>query len=253
MRSVGIIPARYGSTRLPAKALADIAGQTLIERVYRSTCRAEILERVIVATDDRRIADEVRRFGGEAWMTSPDHASGTDRVAEVARSLGLPRAGVVVNIQGDAPFVPPSMITSVVNALREDELASMCTLAAPITDEREMEDPSIVKVVLDNRGGALYFSRAPIPRLKDEQAAQQYENTRYKHIGPYAYRNQFLARFTRLPVGTLENLEGLEQLRALEHGYRIKMVLTAEECLEVDTPGDLERARALAAKSEVTR
>ncbi len=253
MNAVGIIPARYGSKRLPGKALADICGQTLIERVYRSTSQSGVLGRVIVATDSDDIAREVRRFGGEVRMTSPDHESGTDRVAEVAAAMDLPGSAVVVNIQGDAPFVPASMITAAVTALSADDACVMSTLYSRITEPDELANPNIVKVVLDTRGCALYFSRAAVPHLKEPAADDAGAAFHFKHIGPYAYRKDFLLRFTALPSGTLERLEGLEQLRALEHGFRLRMVETEEDCLEVDTPDDLERARKLAQHDEVRR
>ncbi|MCD5391135.1 3-deoxy-manno-octulosonate cytidylyltransferase [candidate division NPL-UPA2 bacterium] len=244
MRVVGIIPVRYHSTRLPAKALADIAGKTMVERVYSQAARAGVLEKVIVATDTKRIYKVVRGFGGEVRMTSPRHPSGTDRVAEVASKLKMPGEGIVVNIQGDAPLIPPRMINQLVKPLLDNPDLDMSALYHGIEGYRELFNPNIVKVVIDKEGFALYFSRLPLPYLRDEETFNYF----YKHIGPYAYRKSFLLKFSRLPMGRLEEAEKLEQLRVLENGYRIKMVETKYDCIEVDTPRDLEKAREIIKK-----
>lgn len=246
MRIVGIIPARYASRRFPGKPLADIGGQTMIERVYRQARKSRVLERVIVATDDERILWEVRRFGGEVRATSSRHRSGTDRVAEIASRLKIPRDGVVVNIQGDAPLLPPAMINQLVKPLLDCPEVNMTALCGRIKEARELSNPNIVKVVLDREGFALYFSRLPIPYLRDKKTLNFALSTLnyYKHIGPYAYRKSFLLKLAKMAPTPLEKAEKLEQLRVLENGYRIKMVRTRYDCIEVDTPADLRKVRA---------
>ncbi len=239
MKVFGIIPARYGSTRLPAKILADIEGKTMIQRVYERARRSPSLNRLVVATDDDRIYDRVRSFGGEALMTSPAHPSGTDRVAEAARGLGAGEADVIVNIQGDQPLFEPGMIDEVVGPFREDPGLEMGALVYPIRTPEELANPSVVKVVRDRKGFALYFSRSPMPYVISNSLTPRY----YKHIGPYAYRMEFLLQFTQLERGELERSESLEQLRALEHGYKIRVVETRFDSQEVDTPEDLEKVR----------
>jgi 3-deoxy-manno-octulosonate cytidylyltransferase (CMP-KDO synthetase) len=238
---VGIIPARYESKRLPGKPLALIHGRPMIHHVYERASKASTLQRLVVATDDPRIQKEAKQFGGEVLMTSPDHISGTDRVAEAARKLALTDDAIVVNIQGDEPLLQHEMIDSLVQILHEKSDASMATLAHPATKTDEFLDPSIVKVVLDSLGRALYFSRAPIPALRDGSSGPSY----YKHLGFYGYRNGFLQEFTQLPQGAMEKREKLEQLRALEHGFRILVVITPFDSLSVDTPEDLARIRKL--------
>ncbi|HOX11451.1 MAG TPA: 3-deoxy-manno-octulosonate cytidylyltransferase [Spirochaetia bacterium] len=239
---VGVIPARYASTRLPGKPLADILGKPMIRRVYESAARARVLDRLLVATDDERIAMVVRAFGGEAVLTSPDHPSGSDRIAEAIRDV---RADIVVNIQGDEPFVSPTMIEEAVRPLLEDPTLPMSTLMHEIPEE-SFGDPNVVKVVVNLRGEALYFSRSliPFPRKRDGHRA-------YEHVGIYAYRAEFLRTFTQLPPSPLERFESLEQLRVLENGYRLKVVETRAPDyvpLSIDTVEDLERARKLAEK-----
>jgi len=237
---VAMIPARYESTRLPGKPLALIDGKPMIQHVYERARAADLVERVLVATDDARIADVVRRFGGEAVMTSGDHQSGTDRIAEVARGLD---AEVVVNVQGDLPFFEPHMVAATVQLMRADAALPMATLKASIHDAADMANPNVVKVVTDHDGYALYFSRSPLPYWRDGAAA---DCLGYRHIGLYAYRRDFLLAFARLTPTPLERAEKLEQLRALEWGFRIKVAETACAAIEVDTPEDLERARACA-------
>jgi 3-deoxy-manno-octulosonate cytidylyltransferase (CMP-KDO synthetase) len=247
---VAIIPARFGSTRLPGKPLSEIHGKTLIQRVHERVRDARCLDRVLVATDDERIAAAVRVFGGEAVMTWAGHATGTDRLAEAASAL---EAEIVVNVQGDEPLLEPAAIDAVVRALQEDASLPMATLSVPLRDAEEMLSPSVVKVVTDARGMALYFSRRPLPFMRaaggDERLAAEYAVARglaRKHVGLYAYRHAALTRFASLPPSPLEVAEGLEQLRALHHGMGIRVVeRTGDGGVAVDTPEDLERVRTL--------
>lgn len=241
-RVVALIPARYESTRLPGKPLALIDGKPMIQHVFERTCAVDVVDQVLVATDDGRIADAVRAFGGEVAMTSPGHQSGTDRIAEVARDLD---AEIVVNVQGDLPFLEPAMVQAAVALMHADTILPMATLKVPIRDEAEMTNPNAVKVVTDRDGFALYFSRSPLPYWR---AAASGGILGYKHLGLYAYRRDFLLRFARLAPTPLERAEKLEQLRALEWGFRIKVAETSGAGIEVDTPQDLERARAWAAR-----
>ncbi len=246
MRIIGIIPARYASHRFPGKPLADIGGRTMVERVYRQAKKSKVLERVVVATDDERILREVRRFGGEVRATSSRHRSGTDRVAEAASRLKISKDGVVVNIQGDAPLLPPGMIDRLVKPFLAHPEIKMTALCCRIKDPRELSNPNIVKVILDKEGFALYFSRLPIPYLRDKGTFNLKLSTLnyYKHIGPYAYRKSFLLKLAKMAPSPLEKAEKLEQLRVLENGYRIKMVKTKYDCIEVDTPADLRKVKA---------
>ena len=248
---VAIIPARFGSTRLPGKPLSDIHGKTLIERVYERVRAAHTPDRILVATDDERIASAVRAFGGEAHLTSKDHATGTDRLAEAARAI---RADIVVNVQGDEPLLDPAGIDAAVRALVDEPELPLSTLSLPLRDVDEMMSPSVVKVVTDGAGNALYFSRSPIPWVRegasgDARAAAALAIARglaRKHVGLYAYRREALRQFASLPPSPLEEAEGLEQLRALHHGMRIRVVpMDGESGVAVDTPQDLERVRAL--------
>ena len=234
---VGVIPARFSSTRLPGKALVEIEGVPMVVRVWRQTVRARALSRVVVATDDERIARAVAAAGGDAMMTSPAHQSGTDRIAEVAAKVP---AAIYVNVQGDLPFIDPADLDALAAPMRADDGIAMATVATPIVDVHEWHNPNVVKVVCDGRGDALYFSRATIPWPR-EGAAPPAEARR--HIGVYAYRRDFLLRFAKLERGVLEALEKLEQLRALERGFRIRVVASVAPSLEVDTAEDLTRAR----------
>ena len=239
---IAVVPARYGSSRLPAKALAEIGGVPMVVRVWRQASKAQSLSRVVVATDDERIAAPVREAGAQAIMTSPAHLSGTDRIAEVATLI---HADVYVNVQGDLPFIEPADLDALVAPMRADETISMATLATPIIDALEWNNPSVVKVVCGADGNALYFSRSPIPHMRDGGMPKQ----ALRHIGVYAYRRDFLMKFAALPEGVLERVEKLEQLRALEHGYTIRVVASVKPSLEVDTAADLARARDAAADS----
>jgi 3-deoxy-manno-octulosonate cytidylyltransferase (CMP-KDO synthetase) len=246
---VAVIPARYDATRLPGKPLADIAGRPMIEHVYRRAAAARGVDAVVVATDDTRIATAVRAFGGIATMTDSAHRSGTDRIAEVA--AGLP-CDIVLNVQGDEPLIEPAVIEAVIACLMRDPMLEMATVCVAIADRSDYDNPNVVKVVTDTTGRALYFSRAAIPHLRgvpdrDAGAGRREPNGQgslgYKHIGLYGYRRSFLLKFTALAQTPLERIESLEQLRALEHGYRIQTVETAHDSVGVDTPEDLERVR----------
>ena len=241
---VAIVPARYESTRLPGKPLALIDGKPMIQHVYERTHGVALVDRVLVATDDTRIADAVRGFGGDVVMTRSDHPSGTDRIAEVATSLD---ADVIVNVQGDLPFLDAAMVDAAVALMRADTALPMATVKTPIRDAAEMRNANVVKVVTDRDGYALYFSRSPLPYWRDAADRPADGVLGYKHIGLYAYRRDFLLTFARLAPTPLERAEKLEQLRALEWGFRIKVAETRAVGIEVDTPHDLERARALAA------
>jgi 3-deoxy-manno-octulosonate cytidylyltransferase (CMP-KDO synthetase) len=233
---LAVIPARYQSTRLPGKALLDIAGRSMIEHVYRRASAARSIDAVLVATDDERIVQAVEAFGGVACMTSPDHSSGTDRLAEVVADL---RCGLIVGVQGDEPLLDPGVIDAAVAPLRADPDIPMGTAARRVHDADELANPNVVKVVCDGDGFALYFSRAPIPHGRDRSA----EGAARVHVGLYVYRREALLRLAGLEPGPLERAEILEQLRALEHGIRIKVVETGYESFGVDTPEDLVRIR----------
>jgi 3-deoxy-manno-octulosonate cytidylyltransferase (CMP-KDO synthetase) len=231
-----VIPARFASSRFPGKALATIAGKSVLQHVYERASQARYLTKLIVATDDERIYEAARKFGAVVRMTRSDHLSGTDRVAEVASAE---TAGLIVNIQGDEPLIDPAAIDAASLSLIEDADLSMGTLKKKIEDSNEIGNPHVVKVVTDRAGDALYFSRCPIPYVRDGSVIH------YKHIGLYVYRRKFLLRYSELPVGPLEQVERLEQLRALENGYRIRVVETEYDSLGVDTPEDLERVSTL--------
>jgi 3-deoxy-manno-octulosonate cytidylyltransferase (CMP-KDO synthetase) len=250
MRVIGVIPARYSSTRLPGKPLADIHGKPLIQHVYEAARRAASLESVVVATDDERIAAAVRAFGGLVALTRADHQSGTDRVAEVASATG---ADLVVNVQGDEPLLDPRMIDECVIALKSaiDRRAAvgMATVLKPV-GESAFHDPGVVKCVTDAHGRALYFSRSLIPYPRQRTAAF----TVYEHIGLYAYTRETLLRLSQLPPSRLEQIECLEQLRALENGIGIQTVVTAceGELVSVDTQQDLDQVRRILAARAVS-
>jgi 3-deoxy-manno-octulosonate cytidylyltransferase (CMP-KDO synthetase) len=235
MRKLIVIPARYESTRLPGKPLLEIAGRPLIQLVYERAAESRLQDGVIVATDDERIVHAVTAFGGDAVMTSSSCRSGTDRVFEAVRQR---EAGLVINLQGDEPFMRPDMADLLFSVMEKEDL-DMATLCSPIADDREYHDPNTVKVVLDGRGFALYFSRSPIPYLRNGATRPLL----YKHIGIYAFKRDFLERFVKMPRSRLEELESLEQLRVLENGFRIRVLTTHYDGFGIDTPADLERAR----------
>ncbi|HEU4401741.1 MAG TPA: 3-deoxy-manno-octulosonate cytidylyltransferase [Candidatus Polarisedimenticolia bacterium] len=240
MRAVGVIPARFHSSRFPGKPLALIGGKPLVEHVYERARGARLLARLLVATEDERIVRLVQGFGGEALMTSPDHPSGTDRLAEVARRVP---ADLFVNIQGDEPLLEPSDVDRLVECLAGDPAIDMATLAEPIRDEEAFRDPNVVKIVCDGAGRALYFSRAPIPCSRFAGVANHPPGAAAaawrRHVGIYAYRARFLSEFASWSPGTLERIEGLEQLRALERGRSIRVLDARGRYLGVDTPADV--------------
>ena len=237
---LAVIPARYGSSRFPGKPLADLAGQPLIQRVYTAVVATELVDRVVVATDDERIARVVRAFGGEAVMTAPDHPSGTDRVAEAAAAY--PEAELVINVQGDEPFVRRDDLALLLEAF-DDPTTAISTLATPIRTERRLFDPNVVKVVCGAAGEALYFSRHALPYLRDVPLGQWIQQQKHlQHIGVYGFRADVLHTVTRLPPAVLEQQEALEQLRWLSAGYRIRVGITQHEAIGVDTPEDLVAA-----------
>jgi 3-deoxy-manno-octulosonate cytidylyltransferase (CMP-KDO synthetase) len=235
---LAVIPARYASSRFPGKALATLDSRTMLEHVYERVMMARYLTSVVIATDDRRIYNEARRFGARVQMTREDHVSGTDRVAEIASAFE--DYELVVNIQGDEPLLDPNAIDTAVLPLLEEPAIPMGTLKKRIEDPREITDPNVVKVVTDRFENAIYFSRSTIPFARDSTPL-----THFKHIGLYVYRRDFLMRYPDMPVGPLEQAERLEQLRALENGFKIRVVETDYESLGVDTPGDLERVQEL--------
>jgi len=244
MKIVAIIPSRFGSTRFQGKPLASIAGKSMIQHVYETTAQADIVDRVAVATDDERIVEAVKQFGGEAVMTSETLRSGSDRVAEAAERMGLQMDDIVVNVQGDQPLMDPRCLEDVVAPLAADTALGITTLAFRIIDPQEYDNPKDVKVVMDHRGDALYFSRAPVPFARDD--GEIFDS--YKHLGVYAYRRWFLEIFRDLPTGRLESIEKLEQLRALEFGRRINVVVTPYDSPEVDLPSDISRIEKMIAK-----
>ncbi len=235
MKAVGVIPARWGSTRFPGKSLALISGKPLIQWVIESARGAKLLDEVLVATDDARIAEAACRAGVRAVITRLDHPSGTDRVAEAASSLDAP---IVVNIQGDEPLLNPGVVDRLVALLDSEPDWEMATAACPVRDEKEIDNPSVVKVVWDERHRALYFSRSRIPYIRDEPDRGMV-GIYWRHIGIYAYRHDFLDRLVREPTCRLERLEKLEQLRALYIGARIAVVEVEEAGVGVDTPEDV--------------
>ena len=241
MKAVVVIPARYASTRLPCKLILpevkSITGRYIIEHVYQNIKQARRIHKVIVATDSQRIYDIVKGFGGEVEMTSASHTSGTDRIAEVAGRLD---ADIIVNVQGDEPEMNAAMVDQVIDTLVEDQAAVMGTLAHKIKDAAELANPNVVKVVLDNCGYALYFSRSQIPYVRDSKdPINEPGITFLRHLGIYAYRRDFLLQYSKLPASSLEQVEKLEQLRALSNGYKIKVAITQYTSRGIDTQDDL--------------
>ena len=229
MKVIGVIPARLDSTRFPAKVLADLWGKPIIQHVYERARKAKRLDEVLIATDDEKIFDTAKKFGAEVVITSKKHLTGTDRVSEAVKKIN---AEIVINIQADVPLISPLIIDRVVKVLSDNSTLVMATLMKKIEKKEEFYNPNVVKVVIDKQGFALYFSRSPIPYLKDNFVS-------YKHIGVYGYRKDFLLTFVQLPRSPLEKIENLEQLRVLENGYKIKMIETDYELIEVDTKEDL--------------
>jgi len=237
MNILCIIPARYSSTRLPGKPLADIAGKPMIQHVYERAVLAKRPKQVIVATDHQLVYDTVINFGGQAMLTSPDHPTGTDRLAEVAARF--PDVDLIINVQGDEPLIPPEIIDQLADAFDGQQDLQMATLMTEM-DESEYNTPSAVKVVADLQGYALYFSRSLVPFPRNDKSIPV-----YKHVGIYAYRRDFLLKYAKLSPTPLEKTESLEQLRALEHGYRIKVLKTDFKSIGVDTMEDLEKVNLL--------
>ncbi|MGD0585740.1 MAG: 3-deoxy-manno-octulosonate cytidylyltransferase [Oryzomonas sp.] len=246
MKITAIIPARYASTRFPGKALADIGGRPMIQHVYERACKASLVSRVIVATDDTRIADAIHLIGGEAVMTSTNHETGTDRLAEVASGLD---SDIIVNVQGDEPLISPEMIDQAIEPFLSDLALKMGTLKTRIKSLHDFLSPNVVKVVTGVDGCALYFSRSPLPFFRDKWQDLKDESFRigkllcYKHVGLYVFRRDFLLQYAAMPQTFLEISEKLEQLRAIENGIRIRVVETEFESIGVDTPDDLAKAQ----------
>jgi len=239
MDILGIIPARYASTRFPGKPLVEIKGKTMIRRVYEQASQADSLSQIVVATDDERIAEEVRNFGGQYVLTASDHQSGTDRCAEVAGLL--PEFGAIINIQGDEPYIDPRQIDLLASCFKQPA-TQLATLVKKISGEHELFNPNIPKVVTSVTGEAIYFSRHPIPYLRNTATEHWLEKHQYyKHIGIYGYRRDTLLEITKLPPSSLELAESLEQLRWLENNYHIVTKVTDIETIAIDTPEDLER------------
>ena len=237
---VVVIPARYGSTRLPGKPLVALAGKPMIQRVYEQARQAQRVDRVIVATDDERIVKAVESFGGEARMTRADHRTGTERVAEVAAHT---EGDVFVNVQGDEPLLDPVAVDTAVNALLEEPAAAIATVATPLQSAADIMDPNVVKTVLDFDGNALYFSRAPIPWVRD--SASKIQVRHLKHLGLYVFQRDALLEYPTLPQGELERIEQLEQLRWMENGWKIRVAEVAHDAVSVDVPADVERVEKL--------
>ncbi|HXS96429.1 MAG TPA: 3-deoxy-manno-octulosonate cytidylyltransferase [Candidatus Limnocylindrales bacterium] len=241
---LGVIPARFSSSRFPGKVLASLHGKSMLQHVYERASQARYLTSAIIATDDDRVAAVARSFGAPVRMTRADHMSGTDRVAEVASAEA---AEIVVNIQGDEPLIDPAAIDAAILPLVHEPGVVMATLKKRIENPREISDPNVVKVVTDAAGDAIYFSRSPIPFDRDRTGTVPY----FKHVGLYVYEHNFLLGYSSLTVGPLESAERLEQLRALENGYRIRVTETEYESWGVDTPEDLERVSRLFEATEV--
>jgi len=239
MNILGIIPARYASTRFPGKPLADIAGKTMIRRVYEQAKKCAHLSEVIVATDDERIYEHVIAFGGKVEMTSSDHQSGTDRCAEVAQIH--PSYEVITNIQGDEPYIDPGQISKLISCFNDNE-TQIATLVKKALTNEELNNTNSPKVIVNKHSEAIYFSRAPLPHIRGQEPQNWLQHfTYFKHIGIYGYRADILQQITKLPISSLEKAESLEQLRWIENGYKIKVAETDLETYAIDTPEDLER------------
>jgi 3-deoxy-manno-octulosonate cytidylyltransferase (CMP-KDO synthetase) len=240
---MAVIPARYASERFPGKVLAELDGKPLVYRVWERTKRARLISEIVVATDDERVREALEPLGATVELTRADHTSGTDRVAEVAARHD---ADIIVNVQGDEPLIDPQLVDAVIRPILNDRNVDVSTARRRLTDPEAIADPNVVKVVCDMRGRALYFSRAPIPHVRGGQPTGQLE-AYWQHIGIYVYRREFLLEFPELPKTPLEALEKLEQLRAMENGRAIAVIDTEYQSVGVDTPGDLERVRAICA------
>lgn len=242
---IGVIPARFASTRLMGKPLADIGGKPMIQHTYESTLKSKLIQKVIIAVDDEKVFQVVRDFGAEVMMTPKDIATGSDRIALVAKKYD--NAEIIVNIQGDEPFISGVMIDQAIEPLLFDPTCNVSTLAKKIETSEELESPSVVKVVFDYKNFAMYFSRSPIPYVREAKSKDEIleKADLFKHIGLYVYRREYLLKYTQLAPTDLENIEKLEQLRMLENGFRIKIVETEFDSFSVDTPDDLNRARKI--------
>ncbi len=242
---LGVIPARFASTRLMGKPLADIGGKTLLQHTYEGACKSKLMNQVIIAVDDEQVAKAAKQFGAAVMMTPKECATGSDRIAIVAKEF--PRADIIVNIQGDEPFISGTMIDQAIEPLLFDPDVNVSTLAKLIDNIDELNSPSIVKVVFDYKNFALYFSRSPIPFVRDavSDSDKLEKASIYKHVGLYVYRKEYLLKFTKLDATDLEQWEKLEQLRMLENGFKIKIVETEFDSFSVDTPEDLEKARMI--------
>lgn len=242
MKIIGVIPARLGSTRLPNKVLLPIAGKPMIQHVWEQAKKIRGLDSVLIACDDQRILNAVAEFGGKAILTRADHPNGTSRIAEAVENID---ADVVVNIQGDQPLLDSSAIENLADFLKNNPAVPMATLAIKSINTEEYRNPNVVKVVKDASGKALYFSRSPLPFLRDSNATPEF----WKHIGVYGYRKDFLKKFVSWPAGRLEEIEKLEQLRVLERGYSVQVIETKQDFISVDTAEDLQQAEHLLRKS----
>ncbi|MDP2941537.1 MAG: 3-deoxy-manno-octulosonate cytidylyltransferase [Candidatus Omnitrophota bacterium] len=238
MDVIGVIPARYSSTRFEGKVLADILGKPMLQHVWERAKQAMVLDDLVIACDDERVANAAKKFGAKVILTAKAHTCGTDRISEVVNPLDV---RVVINIQGDEPLVHPTMINSVARALLDDKSLAMATIIKETKDPKDIADPNVVKVVVDKNNFALYFSRAPIPFPAPNSLVKS--PLYYKHIGLYGYTKDFLFTYKNLPVSNLEKIECLEQLRVLEEGFRIKVIETKYETVGVDTPEDLETVK----------
>lgn len=238
LKIVGVIPARLGSTRLPNKVLLPIAGKPMIQHVWEQAKKIRGLDAVVIACDDQKILDEVAKFGGKAVLTRVDHPNGTSRIEEAVEKTDVE---IVVNIQGDQPLLDSLAIEALADFLRNNPAVPMATLAIQSTDAAEYRNPNVVKVVQDASGKALYFSRSPVPFLRDSEMTPEF----WKHIGVYGYRKDFLKKFVSWPAGRLEEIEKLEQLRVLERGYPIQVIETKQDFISVDTAEDLKQAERL--------
>jgi 3-deoxy-manno-octulosonate cytidylyltransferase (CMP-KDO synthetase) len=245
---LGVIPARFASSRLMGKPLADIGGKSLLQHTYDGACKSKLMNQVVIAVDDEQVAKEAKTFGAAVMMTPKDCPSGSDRIAIVAKEF--PLADIIVNIQGDEPFITGMMIDQAIEPLLFDPEVNVSTLAKLIENVQELKSPSVVKVVFDYKNFALYFSRSPIPFVRDAQDEKQMLEKAefYKHVGLYVYRKEYLIKFTQLAPTDLELWENLEQLRMMENGYKIKIVETEYDSFSVDTPEDLEKARKIYSK-----
>jgi 3-deoxy-manno-octulosonate cytidylyltransferase (CMP-KDO synthetase) len=241
-RVVVVIPARYGATRLPGKPLVQLAGKPMIQRVYERAKMAKRADQVIVATDDERILKVVEGFGGEARMTRADHRTGTERVAEVAAHVA---GDVFVNVQGDEPLLDPAAVDAAISSMLEEPQASIATVATPVKTPGDIMDPNVVKTVVDFDGNALYFSRAPIPWVRD--TANKIQVRHLKHLGLYVFQREALLEYPTLPQGELERIEQLEQLRWMENGWKIRVAEVEHDAVSVDVPADVERVEKLLA------